>query len=208
MIIKPLIKNARKPDGFWGKLMIKKMNNEHAPMTLLAIESLNIKDNDVILDIGCGGGNAIKIMAEKNPYGKVCGVDYSELSVQSSQKRNKKAVSSGRVEVKQGTVSMLPYSKETFDIVTAIETIYFWEDPQKAFDEVKRVLKQGGRFCIVIEMIKNEDGTGDREDIADFLQLNYYSESEIKDLLTQAGLKNITINNIEQKGWLIATATK
>lgn len=208
MIIKRLISNARKPNGFFGKVMIHKMNKGHLLMTQTAIDSLKINPTDNILDIGCGGGNAVKIMSSLAFDGTVCGIDYSPLSVKSSVENNKRAINNKQVEIKQGTVSLLPYRKESFDIVTAIETIYFWENPEKDFREVYRVMKSGGKFCIVLEMIKNEDGTGKDTEITDFLQMHYYTESEIKDLLTKTGLINISTVNVRDKGWLFVTAIK
>ena len=54
------------------------------------------------------------------------------------------------MEVKEGAVEALPWPDETFDLVTACETVYFW-DPATAFREVARVLKPGGSFAVFLE---------------------------------------------------------
>lgn len=207
-MIKNLTKNAKKPKGFWGRMMIKKMNYGHEPMTLWAINRLKINEADKILDVGCGGGNAVNILAGKATKGTVFGIDYSPLSVKSSVKKNKKAVKRGSVKIAQGSVSALPYDDNTFDIVTAIETIYFWPKPESDFKEVYRVLKKGGKFCAVCEMVKNDDGTGNHTDIAEFLKLHYFSQKEITDLFKKAGFSNLSEMVDKNKGWLVITGIK
>ena len=82
---------------------------------------------------------------------KVYGVDYSIESVNLSREVNKDLIIQGRVEVLEGNVQSLPFEDNTFDIVTAFETVYFWPDIEKSFGEVKRVLKPGGMFLIGCE---------------------------------------------------------
>ncbi len=105
------------------------------------------------LDIGCGGGANVKKLLAKTPYGKdpMTGIDYSEISVIKSQKINKAEIENRRCEILQGNVMKLPFGNETFDIITAFETIYFWPDINEAFKQVYRVLKGSGTFMICNE---------------------------------------------------------
>lgn len=141
--------NMRKPKGKLGNIQLKSMNKEHTPVSLWGLKHLDIKEDDIILDVGCGGGINIKRMAEKAK--KVYGVDYSIESVKLSREVNRQGIYDGKVEVMNGNVQKLPFDDETFDIVTAFETIYFWPDIEKCFGEVKRVLKPGGVFLIGME---------------------------------------------------------
>ncbi len=142
--------NTRKPVGFGGRLMVKGMNSgSHA---------ITIAENARILDAGCGGGANVMRLLAKFPKGHVTGLDYSEVSVAESEKVNQKAIADGRCEIIQGDVSALPFPAETFDLVTAFETVYFWPDPAKTFQGISRVLKTGGTFFIC-----NESNGHDRE---------------------------------------------
>lgn len=207
-MIKKLTENAREPRGIWGTLMIKKMNKGHARMTRWAFDSLNIKEDDTILDIGCGGGNAVSILEKLAAKGKVYGIDYSALSVEKASARNKRAIMQGRVKILNASVSSLPFQDKSVELATAVETIYFWPDLKNDFKEVYRVLKDGGRFCVVCEMVKNSDGTGNHAEVAEFLKLHYLSQDEIERLFISAGFKNITIRRDNQNGWLSATGIK
>lgn len=82
---------------------------------------------------------------------KVYGVDYSLESVNLSKEVNEDYICEGKVEILHGNVQKLPFEDETFDIITAFETVYFWPNIEKCFGEVKRVLKSGGIFLIGME---------------------------------------------------------
>lgn len=207
-MIKKLTANARNPQGLWGSLMIKKMNKGHSRMTRWAFERLDIKLDETILDIGCGGGNAVAILEKLAPKGKVFGIDYSALSVEKASVKNKRAISQGRVKILNASVSSLPFQDKSIALATAVETIYFWPDLKNDFKEVYRVLKDGGRFCVVCEMVKNSDGTGAHTQVADFLKLHYLSQEEIERLFIAAGFKNISIHRDEANDWLAATGIK
>ena len=68
------------------------------------------------------------------------------MSVQVSRELNEKEIKDGRCEIFEGDVSEIPLEDESLDIVTAFETIYFWQDIEKAFKEIHRVLVVGEHF--------------------------------------------------------------
>jgi len=121
-----------------------------------ALKSVTIGHYDQILDIGCGGGANIARLLQRTLRGTVTGIDFSSVSVQKSTKVNAKAIQEGRCKVLEGNVANLPFDEGSFDTVTAFETIYFWPDIERCFNEVKKVLKPGGQFVIVNE----SDGHG------------------------------------------------
>lgn len=141
--------NMGNPKGKLGNIILKTMNKEHTPVSLWGLNHLDISPEDVILDIGCGGGININRMAQSAK--KVYGIDYSIESVNLSREVNRDLILQGDVEVLEGNVLDLPFEDNVFDIVTAFETVYFWPDIEKSFDEVKRVLKPGGMFLISCE---------------------------------------------------------
>ena len=156
-LLSKIFSNTRKPEGFFGEMMVNGMNGGgHAQMANWALSSVQIKEDSQILDIGCGGGANIARLLQRVPKGVVQGIDYSSVSVAKSSKVNAKAIAEGRCKVQEASVVKLPFGESTFDLVTAFETIYFWPDIEHCFGEVKRVLKPGGQFVIVNE----SDGSG------------------------------------------------
>lgn len=81
-LLSKIFSNTKKPEGFFGKLMVNGMNGGgHAAMANWALSSLQIKEDGKILDIGCGGGGNIARLLKRCPSGTVTGIDYSSVSV-------------------------------------------------------------------------------------------------------------------------------
>lgn len=197
--------NACKPKGLGGKLIVNFMNSGHSKMSEWGRGYLELKNTDNILDIGCGGGANIAVMLKECTEGKVTGLDYSEVSVEKSRKVNSVAIKEGRCEVVQGNVLELPFETETFDVVTAFETVYFWPGLDAAFAQVKRVLKKGGTFLICNE------STGENPMDEKWTQMIegmvIYSEEQLTGYLKNAGFGDIAVHKNE-KNWLCVIARK
>jgi ubiquinone/menaquinone biosynthesis C-methylase UbiE len=181
--------NMRKPEGKLGNIQLKSMNKEHTPVSLWGLKHLNISPDDIVLDIGCGGGMNINRMAQTAK--KVYGVDYSIESVNLSKEVNEDLIREGRVEVHEGDVMDLPFDDDTFDIVTAFETVYFWPDIIKSFGEVKRVLKPGGMFLIGCE----SNGTNNlaMKFFDKVIDMTFYEDKDLREFLGNNDFKDITV---------------
>lgn len=197
--------NTCKPEGIGGKIMVHMMNTGHSSMAEWGFTHLEIAEENICLDIGCGGGANVKRLLEKAPYGKVTGIDYSEISVKKSQKINKEETASGRCEILQGNVMELPFGNEAFDVITAFETIYFWPDIHDAFGQVYRVLKNTGTFMICNEL----NGENSKEEKwTDTIQgMKIYHSGQIEKALEGAGFTDIKIYK-NKKGWLCVVCKK
>lgn len=181
--------NMRKPKGKLGKIQLKSMNKEHTPVSLWGLKHLDIQDDYIVLDIGCGGGININRMS-KNAK-KVYGVDYSIESVNLSREVNRQEIYDGKVEILKGNVQDLPFEDNTFDIVTAFETVYFWPNIEKSFGEVKRVLKPGGIFLIGMESNGNDNLTMKISE--KLINMTVYNDEEITEFLKNNGYSQITV---------------
>ena len=102
-----LVENAKKPNGFWGKMMIKAMNKGHSSLTSWGLEHMNIERTATVLDIGCGGGKTVDRLCSIVANGKVYGIDYSELSVKSSEKLNSKNILCNKAKIHQYPICLL-----------------------------------------------------------------------------------------------------
>lgn len=199
------VENTRKPIGLGGKMMVAAMNIGHGALADWGFEFLHIPADASVLDCGCGGGANLKKLTEKCPDGMVRGIDYSEVSVQTSQKKNQSAIQAGKCEVLQANVMKLPFKEQQFDLVTAFETIYFWQDLSRSFAEIYRVLKPGGMFFICNE----SSGDTDKDDkwMEKIEGMTIYKDVQLQEILKTTGFQDIQIHK-NQKGWLCMTAEK
>lgn len=204
-LLSKIFSNARKPEGFWGRMMVAGMNGgSHAAMASWGLDLGDIPADGEILDIGCGGGANLKRLMQRSPKAKVTGVDYSPVSVEKSRSVNADAIASSRCKVLEASVESLPFEDNTFAMVTAFETVYFWPDIENSFAEVRRILAPGGRFLIVNE----DDGlTSNNEKWEKLIDgMHTYTPDELKTHLTAAGFKDIAIHQKDAKHWLAVTA--
>lgn len=203
-----LVENAVKPEGFWGKLMIRSMNKGHSELTDWALCHIDIKPGDYVLDVGCGGGKTVGKLCGFVGNGKVFGVDYSELCIKKAEKLNHKNVLCGKADIRQASVSDLPFEDCKFDFVTAVETYYFWPDKLNDLKEIKRVLKPGGKLLLVFEMLKDEADPEKWKKVEERLNIEAVSREEIENMLERAEFRNITTRVKSGTTWLCAVAEK
>ncbi len=192
-----LLINARNPKGELGNELLDKMNINHEGLARWSLSHLDISNDDIILDIGCGGGVNVKRFLEMTEN-KVYGLDYSELAVERSTKLNQEAIDDDRCEIIQGSVSDLPFNDNIFDIATAFETVYFWPDFINDLKEVLRVLKDDGILFIANEALPKENDDRQKE-LIELLDMNIYSKDELIDSLNNAGFSNVTTYLKESK---------
>lgn len=200
----------RKPSGWFGRRTLRKMNEHHSPLTDWGLAHLSIPRRGAILDIGCGGGRTIAKLAAASDAAMVYGLDHSAESVRMALLTNAELVQAGRVAVRDGSVSQLPYADSTFDLVTAIETHFFWPNLPADVREVWRVVKPSGSFAIVAEAYR--DGMDAESKIvgrySPKLDMTLLTPDEHRDLLTEAGFEEVQIFTDSEKSWICAMGWK
>ena len=160
------------------------------------------------LDIGCGGGKTVDRLAKMAADGWVVGLDYSEDSVVVSRRKNAKHIHDGRVEICHASVSEIPFEDNTFDLVTAVETFYFWPAPDTDLLEVRRVLKTGGELLIACTMYKGGKYDARNRRFVDEIDMHYLSVGEFGDLLERSGFDENQVFVEYDKGSICAVARK
>lgn len=199
---------TRRPSGLLGRLMGLLMNWRHRPLSQWTIGLMNIQPDDFVLDIGCGGGMAIKEIAKIATSGFVAGVDYSEIMVQQALKHNAAAVGTKRVAIKNGSISNLPFKDESFDKAYAIESFNFWSDPIAGLKEVHRVLRPQGLVAIATGWSKEMPNQQKYVAMARKMRFSLYSGSQVVEMLTAAGFSQAQFTVKAGKNWLCAIGVK
>jgi SAM-dependent methyltransferase len=144
-----IAEQARHAHGFLGRLIAFIMARETWPQNLRAIDALDVAPSDHVLDVGCGPGRSLAVLAQRASKGRVAGVDPSDLMAEIAVNRNSALVRARRVEVVIGSACDLPFENSAFDKALCVHVVYFWKDLNLAFREIARVLKPGGRLIVV-----------------------------------------------------------
>ena len=200
--------NPRKPQGEEGVQMLQRMNRSHFELTDWALRYLELEDGDQVLDIGCGGGAALKNMSERIESGHLTGVDYSEVSVRLSRETNAEDIKKDKMEILGASVEKLPFRDERFDKIITVESFYFWPDPQENLKEVFRVLKRGGTFLLVADVYGRDDlPEAVVENINRFHLFNPTLE-EFRNLFERAGFAEIHVHEKEGTTWVCVEGHK
>ena len=209
VILVPYVANqARKPSRWVGRFFLWSMNHSHSALTDWGLGHARIGKRFTILDVGCGGGRTIQKLAAIAAEGTVFGVDYAAGSVDASRANNSRLVEAGRVEIRQASVSRLPFPDATFDLVTAVETHYYWPDPSRDLREVLRVLKPGGRVVLIAESYK-----AGRYDLGHGLAMKmlraaHMTVDEHREWFASAGFSDVQVFEERGKRWICVTGTR
>jgi ubiquinone/menaquinone biosynthesis C-methylase UbiE len=205
-----LFDQCRKPTGRRGRFTLWRMNWSHSRLTDWGLAKISIEPHSTILDVGCGGGRTVGKLAAITTQGRVCGIDYSDESVAVSQKTNARWIDMGRVEIRQGSVSQLPFPDGVFDLVTAVETHYFWPDLAADTREVFRVLKPGGALILIAEAYKGAKTAAAKltEKYLPLAGMALLSVDEHRELFTTAGYSDVRVIEEPAKGWICSIGRK
>jgi len=188
-----MTKQFGNPSGLFGKFIGNGMARRNVYDAEWTVSLLNIQPHHHILEIGFGPGVSTQMASEKASQGFVAGIDHSRTMVQAASQRNAAAIRSGRVELRYGDVSSLPYSDQSFDIVFSLHSICFWPKPVDCLKEIKRVLKPDGLLAITIQPKDKW-----RPNVDSSIMTLYFG-SEVASLFSEAGYRNIRVETSPQE---------
>jgi ubiquinone/menaquinone biosynthesis C-methylase UbiE len=184
-----LAAQLRQPSGLFGKfIMADSLNQHNEKMNHFAVERLDVQPTDKVLDIGFGGGVTIEEMLKTIDTGKIYGIDFSQVMVEQAKHKFKSEIESNKVSIEFGDVKQLSFGENTFDKICTVNTIYFWNEPLASLQEIKRVLKSGGKLVVGIR-------SADKMKELPVTQYNFrlYDPEAVRDLLVEAGFTNVSI---------------
>ena len=186
------------PRGLVGRVMTWGMNRANKVMYQGIIENMKPSEGMKSLDVGFGNGYLEKLIY-KEAKCSIYGIDLSEDMVKTASDNSKKGIANGDIHLSVGDCCNLTFEKNTFDVVTTMNTIYFWKDTVQGLQEIHRVLKDNGVFYNAVLTKESLDKV--------FYTKNGFKKFEKEEYLElgkQVGFKNISFKNLgENYGLLV-----
>ena len=203
-----MLRQVRKPTRWVGRFFAWTMNQSHSALTDWGLTHVSIEKDFAILDVGCGGGRTVQKLATAASEGRIVGVDYALGSVETSRATNAQRIRDGRVEIRQASVSSLPFPDSTFDLVSAVETHYYWPDLAGDLREIVRVAKPGGSVIVIAESYKGARNDLMMRPAMALLSAKVMSAPEHRDWFERAGLVQVQVFEEKSHGWICVTGRK
>lgn len=143
--------------GRFGGIVMARTNRECAAWVARLLE---VAPDDKILEIGCGPGAGIALLARAAPSGYVAGLDPSSEMIAQASARNAEAIARGRVELRLGSAECLPFAGNRFDKAMTINSLQVWCRPIIGLQEAWRALRPGGRIALGFTRYSGQPKTG------------------------------------------------
>lgn len=178
-------RQLRAPSGAGGQATGWAMRVLNTRPNALAVQALLADRPDRILELGCGPGHAIRLLARSLPAAEIFGIDHSTTMLRQAQARNRRAVGAGQVRFDRADFTALPFADGAFDAVLAVNVAYFWHDDAPILAEIRRVLRPGGRLVVYV----TDAATMQRWKFADPATHRLHDRTSLSQMLADGGFR-------------------
>ncbi len=185
-IQKIISRQLRHPRGLGGLITSGLMSAGNKQMYSYVLAEAKGLTGSSMLEIGFGGGKHIEDIFSKTELETLAGIDISDTMVRAASRRNHIYIENKKLVLLKANSSDLPFKSSEFDSVLSLNTMYFWENPDKDLEQIYDKLKPGGHFILAVNskevMLRNAYNEK---------YFNFYTKEEVENLLHKSGFKNI-----------------
>jgi ubiquinone/menaquinone biosynthesis C-methylase UbiE len=185
-----IARQSGNPSGLLGRLIGYVMSAETAAANAQALTALDLKPSDHVLEVGFGHGRTIERATSSVTLGFVAGVDRSEAMARMAARRCRPLIRDGRVGVMVADSERLPFPDQRFDKVLSVHTVYFWADPAGHLRDIRRVLRDTGRFVLACRSKEDNSAENFPETVYTF-----YTAAELVGLLEASGFESVDLTH-------------
>ncbi len=161
----------------------EKMEVEHQKSVSTFLGKIHLKNKFSFLDVGCGNGWTVRLMAQKNCCQKAIGIDKSRKMIRSAKR---KMVTKKEEYICADIVSLK--TRKRFDYIFSMESLYYSDSVEVSLAKIFTLLKSGGEFFCGTDFYADNRATSHWPKMMN-LKLHLYSKKEWGYLLKNAGFK-------------------
>jgi SAM-dependent methyltransferase len=161
----------------------------------LPTEYANIKEGDIVVDLGSGAGNDVFVAHSLvGDSGRVIGIDMTREMIDKANE-NKAKLGFTNVEFRMGDIENLPLPDNEADVVISNCVLNLVPDKQQAFSEIYRILKPGAHFCISDVVIQGQlpDSLKKSAEMYAGCVAGALQREEYMNIIQKAGFKQVSI---------------
>lgn len=168
-------------------------------LTSKMVEALELKGNELVLDLAAGTGRFSRPVAQRLKGGKVIGLDEAEAMLRVAGEQNRKEKISTLYPA-VGTAESFPFHASVFDRVFTSFALHHFPRPSATVSETSRVLRPRGRFLILDPVMAAAEDSLDKA-VHDLINqilhrahgenFRYYSAADIRNLLNSTGFRTV-----------------
>ena len=148
-----IARQFRQPRGLIGALvgliMANRPSNRHR--NAWAVSRLDVAPDDRVLEIGCGPGLAVALVAAKLGTGQVTGIDHSPVMIEQARFRNRAAIAAGKVDLSVRGLDDLPVTVGGFNKIMAVNVLQFQPDLNAACAAITDIMAPGAMLAVTYQ---------------------------------------------------------
>lgn len=156
----------------------------------VAADELDLHPDDELLDVGCGAGLLLRDRAAGLRF--VAGIDASEIQVGLARQRLADRIAAGTAEILLGDATALPWPDSRFSAVASVNCLKFVVDPERALQEMHRVLRPGGRVVHLTDPPTDPEESGK----TDALGIRQWSADDSRRMMERAGFAEVAVRQL------------
>jgi len=135
----------------------EQMEHHHLAITEATLRLMELKAGERVLDLGCGAGWATRLLARlvsEGPRGfsQIVGLDISDEMIRRARASSREF---DNIMYVWGSGEKIPWEENYFDKVLSVESFYYYPQPDRALNELFRVMAPRGRLFILINLYKD-----------------------------------------------------
>lgn len=132
-----------------GRFIVRSLNRGNRDVVLAAVTATGLEAGQVGADIGFGGGVGLGPLLDRTaPDGHVHGIELSDTALSMARRHFSRHIAATRLSLHAGDLGDLPLPDDSVAAAITVNTVYFVQDLGRAFAELFRVVRPGGRVVI------------------------------------------------------------